>query len=342
MLSGVPTTVQEFGYKGGTFAEPDIRRARQMNVPLTMDCALPGICLNNCTYCGFCGVNRDRKLERMEIQRVFREFADLGGKSIKILGEGEPLLRPDILDLLRLVQSLGMTPVLFTCGDVLGSDELAQRFQGMTGEQVAVELESAGTTVVLKYEKRNQDDIVRRSGYTELRNRALIHLLDLGFNSYSPTRLGFAIVVQKDNLGEIPRIFGFALSKNVYPLVCPLMPIGKMAVRSERDIYCPPRGEIHALTQQLVQLRKRCHLGGDEESDFPGGLPCDISRAGMYMDDVGTVKVCEADDPVGSVRESSLAVLWRACSAAKDRKYEDNRWQGLCRPKRKAGIVCDY
>jgi len=332
-------TTKIFGYEGGTFSDKDIVQARKNNIPLTMDCALPGGCLNKCFYCGYFGVNHGPKLTQDEIVRVFEEFAALGGKSIKILGEGEPLLRKDILPLLAKIRNLGVIPVLFTCGDVLGSDELAQKIHHLSCDGIVRKLHDIGATVMLKYERQQQDSIVQRKGYSTLRNKALTRLLSAGFNRYHPTRLGFGIVLLKQNYGKIAYIFNFALHNNIYPLVCPLMPIGKVADPEIRVKYSPCPREITNLIQRLVTLREHEGIYFPDPVAFPGGLPCDIARAGMYMDDIGNIKLCEADDTVGNIRDSSLAELWQRCSKIKDRKYGKERWVGRCFPKISAGIL---
>ena len=246
-----------FGYKGGTFTNHEIIGARHQKNPLTMDCALPGTCLNNCTFCGFLSVNKQDKLEPHDRFCTFDEFAALGGKSIKILGEGEPLLRKDILSLVKWINYLGMTPVLFTCGDTLGSDELARKIHGCSCDEIVQNLYDTGVTVVLKYEKRQQDDIVQRQGYSTLRDKALERLLCQGFNKHSPSRIGFAIVLLRENFDEIPTVFEFALDNNIYPLVCPVMPIGKMKHHNAKAHHSPSCSEINILARRLVGLRER-------------------------------------------------------------------------------------
>ena len=46
-------------------------------------------------------------------------------------------------------------------------------------------------------------------------------LLEAGFNKFSPSHLGFGIVVLKENYDEIPKAYEMALDKNIYPLLCP-------------------------------------------------------------------------------------------------------------------------
>ena len=328
-----------FGYSGGTFNKVEIQNARSKNIPLTMDCALPGTCLNNCTYCGFLNVNKKEKLQPKEIIRIFEEFKELGGKSIKILGEGEPLLRNDIFILLENINDLGLIPVPFTCGDILGSEELAWKIHKRSCDEITEILYDIGATIILKYEKKKQDHIVQRKGYSDLRNQALKRLIHYGFNKHNPTRLGLAIVVLKENYNEIPFIFEFALNNNIYPLVCPLMPIGKMKESEVRNNFSPKPYDIFQLSKKLIKIREQKGIKFLDASDFPGGLPCDISRAGMYMDDIGNIKICESDDIVGNVRDLSLSELWRLCSEMKNRKYKEFRWKGLCFPKRNNRII---
>jgi hypothetical protein len=155
-----------FGYNGGTFSEEDVRTAIENGVPLTLDLAIPGECLNRCVFCGYYNVNSSGKLTQKEILSIVDQLAGLGGKSIKILGEGEPLLRKDIIFLLRAIADTGLIPVLFTCGDVIGDDQLSQKIHGTDGRDLASAIYEIGCTVVLKFEAKNEDDIVQRKGFS--------------------------------------------------------------------------------------------------------------------------------------------------------------------------------
>lgn len=328
-----------FGYQGGTFSHKSLETAREANIPLTLDIAIPGKCLNECVFCGYHGVNAAGKLSPSEIRSVFRQFKDLGGTSIKILGEGEPLLRDDIFGLLGDLYGLGLNSVLFTCGDVIGDDQLAKKVHGHTGHDIASWLKDTECTVVLKYDSHHEDDIVGRQGFSLLRNRALDILLDLEFNSSFPTKLGFGIVLLQWNLEEVPEIYRKALENNIYPLICPLMPIGKTRDEKYRKLLAPSRHRTHKLRDQLVRIRKEYGINSHTVSDFPGGLPCDVAKAGFYIDDAGNAFLCESDDLVGNVKEQSLVSLWRRISEGKDQKYGEARYRGLCFPKRSCGII---
>lgn len=332
--------VHPFGYHGGTFADYEFWEAYCNNRPLKLDMSIPGRCRNSCNYCGYYEVNSNGKLSPAEISNILHQWKDIGGKGVVIVGEGEPLLRPDIFDLLSCISDLCMIPVIFTCGDVIGDDRLsAMIHKGISGMDVAQRLEEIGCTVMLKFESWSQDDIVGRQGYSLVRNEALKILMNLSFNTHYPTRLGFGSVLLKRNIGEIPDMFRFALSNNLYPLICPLMPIGRCKEERWRESIAPTKEEVKALITILTEIRAEYGIPRDIVSDFPGGLPCDISRAGLYCDDIGNISLCESDEPVGNVKEKSLVELWKDATRRKDEKYGKLRCLGLCSPKRYYGIV---
>jgi MoaA/NifB/PqqE/SkfB family radical SAM enzyme len=133
--------------------------------------------------------------------------------------------------------------------------------------------------------------------------------MQVGFNRHYPSRLGFGTVLLKHNYDIIPEIFEYALENNIYPLICPLMPVGKSREKDARDILSPSRIDIAQLKTNLKKLRQKFGISEAIESDFPGGLPCDISSAGFYIDDAGNAFVCESDDLVGNIRRVALKVI---------------------------------
>lgn len=330
-----------FGYSGGTFLQNEIEDALENGYPLTLDIAIPGSCLNNCIYCGYYEINHNNKLSIEEINTIIKQFKRLGGKSIKILGEGEPLLRKDIFLILKEIKDNQLIPVLFTCGDVIGDENLAYKIHQKSSKELVDLLYSLNCTIMLKYEADGvaQDEIVQRKNYSVKRDRAIELILNKGFNRTFPTRIGFGSVLLKKNSDSIKNVFDNALDKNIYPLICPLMPIGKMGDSIERERLSPSKDFIGNLKKDLAELKIKNGINDKSESDFPGGLPCDISRTGFYIDDVGNVFICESDQKVGNIRENALKHLWKKIDSLKWQKYGKERCLGLCQPKRRAGIL---
>lgn len=328
-----------FGYEGGTFPEKDVDEAIRLGIPLTLDLSIPGECYNNCMFCGYYDVNKEGKLDRKEIFKIIRDFAALGGKSVKILGEGEPLLRADIIEILAFIKYNRMVPVLFASGDVIGDDRLSKKVHGIYGGELVERLGDIGVTVMLKFEGWEQDEVVGRRGFSKARNRALSYLLYYGFNEHYPTKLGFGTVLLKSNYEDIAPLFEYCLRENIYQLICPLMPIGKMEDEKERKRLAPSKKDVAVLKGRLKTIRTEFGVSPSVESDFPGGLPCDIARAGFYVDDVGNVYLCESDMRIGNVRTSNITTNWRVIDRLKTGKYGEKRRCGLCFPKRMIGVV---
>ncbi len=332
-----------FGYNGGTFSSVGVKEAIKNGTPVTLDMSVISGCLNNCFFCGYRALNEKGALKQNEIFDVIHQFGDVGGRSIKFVGEGEPLLRKDMLEILKKIKECGMIPVVFTCGDVLGNDALAYEFHHSSGMELVGRLSDAGATVMLKYDARNQDEISGRKGYSEMRENALERLIAAGFNLFSPTHLGFGSVVLRMNYKELPEIFGNALGKNIYPLFCALMPIGKTKEKEKRD-------EIGITAKQMTELSARLHSIAWEygipfkgAADFLGGLPCDMARGGFFINEKGGIKLCEPEEEIGNVRWLNLNDAWFVVTYLKDRKYNGERGcsrdSGRCYKKRELGII---
>lgn len=328
----------KFGYDGGTFDKKELELAKRKNIPLTLDFAIPCTCRNNCSYCGY-NQPTPNGLTKEEILTLIDQFKEIGGKSIKILGEGEPFMRNDILEILEHIYKKGLKPVLFTCGDAIGDEKLAKQIHGISSKEIINKLAEFNITVMLKYEKENEDDIVNTEGFSELRNRTLKLLKESGFNKFYPSHLGFGIVVLKANINEISKVYKMAVKENIYPLLCPLMPIGKVKnIKYLKKVGITGKELVH-LASNLYAIAQKQGIEFIEPADFPGGKPCDISRAGFYIDGNGNAMICEADDEVGNVREKTLKELWVKISNIKDKKYGKCRWEGKCFPKRNFGII---
>ncbi len=328
-----------FGYSGGTFSEKELAKARQERIPLTLDLAVPCSCFNNCIFCGYRFTQEGKRLSTAEILRIVDEFKELGGKSIKIVGEGEPLLRDDILKILKYIHSIGLKPVLFTCGDVLGDGELVKSIHGINSTRFINKLKKFDITVMLKYEMENEDQIVGREGFSELRNKALKLLIKAGLNKPRPTNLGFGIVVLKENAKEIPLAYEMALERNIYPLLCPLMPVGKVKEKAYREKLMLDSKRLVSLTVKLHSIAGKKGVCLEEVADFPGGLPCDIARAGFFIGSTGNIYLCESEENIGNIRNMALKEAWAKILDFKNRKYAGCRWDGKCFEKRRLGII---
>ena len=113
-----------------------------MNSPLALVAELTHRCPLHCVYCSnpLEMLRRDTELSTQEWSRIFQEANQLGVLQADLTG-GEPLARPDIIDLVRAARSAGLYVSLITSGMPLdeprlrclleaGLDHLQLSFQG--------------------------------------------------------------------------------------------------------------------------------------------------------------------------------------------------------------------
>ncbi len=349
-----------YAYNSRPLDDYQIMEARLGGSPIDLDLSIPCGCLNDCPYCGY----RERlgnRITQRDIFRLIDEFAELGGHSIRIVGEGEPFLRQDLFEILARMHQNGLVPVVFTCGDVLGDDELSKKMHGKGSDELVQMLLELNATIMLKYDSLdNADGATGRAGYTKMRDRAFSMLLDAGFNRFNPTRLGFGVVITKRNILELPDIYGLALSNNIYFLGCYLMPIGRIAEDGKRDLVGPGSVELIEISASLYKIAYEygvrelfdvllCPPSEDfplgfrvlfnGPHDFAGSRRCAIATSGFFVDCTGEIKFCETLPAVGRFPGLGLAEAWRKMMPVVDREYSACRSVGRCETKREVGVI---
>lgn len=153
-------------------------------------------CNISCIHCyRDAGNKRSDELDTVEGKKLLSEIAKAGFK-IMILSGGEPLLRPDIYELISHARNLGMRPVLGTNG-ILITPEVA-------GKLKAAGLACAG--ISLDSKDKAQHDKFRGSGGAwdkTLRGMAACRSAGLPFQIHT--------TVTNNNQGEITAITDFAV-----------------------------------------------------------------------------------------------------------------------------------
>ncbi len=115
-------------------------------------------CNEHCVHCYLPSVKSPQELSIPEIEKLLTEFYSLGGFSILLTG-GELLIRKDILDIFKIVKSLGLMPSMISNLNLLDEDklqaiiELSPRSVGCSIYSARAELHDAITTVKGSFEK---------------------------------------------------------------------------------------------------------------------------------------------------------------------------------------------
>jgi len=278
---------------------------------------------NYCPWnCGFCFTEdpenpegeKRRLSNEMSLEKrlsLIDEAAELGAKTINVVGAGEPTIDPDFWALIERMQRHSIIPIVYT--------EAALR---LTDKSFAQRLYAAGATVVVKvnslWNEAYQNAVVagppdrkrpRSDNYTQLRNAAIETLIETGFNGSDPTRLAFDTIVCRQNLDEIPRLHRWAREHNIFVLFVNYLPSG----RSSDGLHdALTREEQFRLFKELARIDAE-EYGILHDSRFPyaGGTPCTIRGMGLFVKIGGKVFDCPGEsEELGDVRAETLASVW--------------------------------
>lgn len=296
---------------------------------LTLDIDFGNYCSLNCPHCfrrnNQVDVGDNDQLTFDDLKRIILEAKELGLKSVKFLGAGEPMQNTRFIEFLRFLKNLDVIPLIFTKGHVIGDDrEVAKwnRLYGITtGEQLVAELNRVNASVLLGFNSFSpavQDKMVGGiDGYTATRNRALELLEAAGFNKCNPTRLALiGAPITKENIGNILEMYKWARVRNLHFVSCPTMVSGRS--RDNWKVVTPPQSELVDLYTKMYKfnLKRGIHikesLRREGISAYSGCRPCNQVACGMYITLTGKVLRCPGDDTTifGDVAKQSIADIW--------------------------------
>lgn len=153
---------------------------------------------------------------------ILDQAKKLGAKTLRIAGEGEPLLDKNFWSTVNYAFSLGMNVFVFTNGTLITrkiAREIAKR------EKLTMVLKFSGSPAVMEKltggkKKFSQANFVKYDGL-EI-PKYLKYLIDLGMNTpdkYGNSRLGIEMLLRKTNYGFITDIFRWARRNHIIPYV---------------------------------------------------------------------------------------------------------------------------
>ena len=300
---------------------------------LTLDLDFGKRCSLNCPHCFRKSNKADlaggKEMGYDDIVNVVKQAKELGCKSVKFLGAGEPFETPRILDFLRVLKELKITPLVFTKGHVLGNDALVKKLYKdygiSSGEQLVAELDRLGVTFLLGFNSfapEVQNKMVGGIiGYTEKRNRALKLLCEAGLNKTNPTRIGLIVTpITVESYNEIYKIYCWGKLRNLGVVTCPTMVSGRCGDEETWREITPPVQELVDLYTKIYEFNLQYRFQTMEQikeegiSSYAGFHPCNQVSCGMYVTLNGTVLRCPGDDTTifGSIWENPLDAIWHS------------------------------
>lgn len=296
--------------------EEIVRESVESNRLYMLDMDFTNACNLGCPYCyrAEYGEQSHKRLDSEvgyeEALDLIGQAADLGCRSVKVVGAGEPAIDPDFLEKVGYISEKGMIPVVFTNGIQIAREE-----------DLSSSLYQLDASVVLKVNSLRpevQDMMVGRPGYTEERGRALDVLMGTGFNDHEPTRLGFDSVITIHNREEIPDLFRYCRQNNIFPIFKSFIPTGDALKRKDWELK---REEMAGLYQDIRRIDEgEFGIVHDGELPYAGGFPCNQIHYALYVDVEGNVYSCPGSrELLGNIREKGLGEIWNSERAVKIR-----------------------
>ncbi|MBU6996832.1 MAG: radical SAM protein [Theionarchaea archaeon] len=339
------------------------------------------LCLHNCPFCfneesavysqykvGFDGkaaldgsgtqrINRMMTLkETFGVIDQAREIADSEGHDfeyVKFLGPGELLMNPQLFEIIDMYSERKVHFCIFTKGAILGSDELAQKYQGMDAEALVDELAgNQGVSLLFSFQSfdhvrqnslvttvSENGDIKGLQEYSLLRDRALEYLFESAFyrNSVTDRLCMINAPIVPENLEESFHIYAFFVERGTPIFMTPSMVSGKGCSQLERQKRVLTAEEWQS---RLVELYARIYVYNVKKgvqtheeiqtegiAAYVGCTPCNQAAVGLYIRANGIVQVCpgrfDEETVYGNVLETPLRAIW---------EESPNRMRGIRNP----------
>jgi MoaA/NifB/PqqE/SkfB family radical SAM enzyme len=251
-------------------------------------------CSADCTYCYAKNSSTGEPLTAREIKGLLRRAASLGIKTIDWMG-GDPMERPDWIELLQTARYNGMTNNLWTCGAQLNDMGRAKWVMDLT----------KGGYVMIHLDSLNPDTLrAMRSTYNPLTTRETLRGVELLLDMGKPA----------NEIGNLLMLTSYQTSQDVKETMTYLY--NKLGVRTCLMSLKPvdDAGKLTAMIPKAEEvsaayrLRDEMFLGGQSMGcqDFPR----QFCGSTLFISNDGRVSSCYSlRRNLGSVRESNLEDL---------------------------------
>lgn len=252
-------------------------------------------------------------LDRDIFAGLCRELQTMGTRRLVFCGQGEPLLHPELLDLIRLAKDAGLQVVLVTNGTLLDEEKI-HGFIDSRLDRVRVSLWASSPEEYAK----NYPGTSPRLFEATLRGLALLGSIKTSRASVVP-RVTLHTVLDRFNWRQIDSFVTLALEAGVGAVS--FAPLHTLSGRL-RDLALATEEE-RELKDNLRRARKRLqrsgvgHNIGETIRRYEIGeavrsrVPCYIGWTHPRIRVDGTVHPCgPCPRPMGNLRERSLREIW--------------------------------
>jgi len=292
---------------GWNFDKEDYIRAHRNEQLLTAQIETSNICNLNCIYC----FREDQTDTRKTIKNneltlnerfdLIEQLADLGTKTINIIGAGEPSIDQSLLETVQYINKKNIIPVVFTNGFRLSANMAKKLFDMNASLMVKIN----------SFDETKQDMLANKQGYTRERNKTLKLLIDIGFNNSQDdyeTRLGIDSIICTANLDDIDEIYQYAKENNLMPMIKTFIPTGRSLYLKNLEI---DSDKFFSIAQHIDLVEKNNKpTTMNHFIPYLGGIKCtQYGSTALYVTVNGDITACPGtldDFNIGNIRQISI------------------------------------
>lgn len=306
-------------------AQEDVSRAiTQEDYPIHLRYLLfklTNYCNSDCAYCSH-AVNRAIPEKKHVIShelaiKTIEDAAKMGVQAISMSG-GEPLLRKDIVSLIKKVVDCKMIPVLLTNGLLL--------------DRCWDELGAAGLRyIVISVDSVNREVYERQRGASfELAMKGIEAARKLR-DKYGYAEIHVSAVLTKDNYEDFMDLVAYMRDRDIKVQVIPY----HKRQNDAENLTIKEADKIKELTSRLIEIKKESKTIANSVGflqhlpdyfingkTLPDHFACKVGYTNLCIDAYMDVKPCWSCrfEPIGNLSEKSLPEMWSSDKLVEYRK----------------------
>lgn len=304
---------------GTPFTDADIETTRKNGRLLTMELELSRVCNLRCIYCyAESGLPLENELSFDEIISALDQGAALGVRKVIVLGGGEPMAYPRIMDVLHAIHERRLEIELFTNGTLLTA-EIIEEFKQLKVNPV-IKFNSLTPEI--------QDHLAGRKGSYDTIRAGLDMLLEAGFPN-EELSLGAQTVICKPNYQELPAMWRWLRSRSIIPYFETITDQGR--AKDHESLAVSP-SELQSLFKELSRIDRE-EFGIHWEPKPPvAAFTCRRHLFSCTITSIGDVIPCPGVNiPAGNIRQSSLSEILSESEVFKNLRNIRETIKGDCK-----------
>lgn len=304
---------------GLEFSQQEIAACKAKQGLLSLELELSRACNLRCIYCyAESGVALKNELRLEEILAIIDQAANLGAKKIIILGGGEPLLYPHIVDVIDHIKSHNMDVDLFTNATLI-TPKMAQI---LYDRNVAISMKTNSQQEAI------QDELAGRKNTWKEIKQGFKALQDVGYPDTDHT-LGIETIICAQNYAEIPTLWRFARDNNIIPYIETMTDQGRAT--EHESLHISPE-KVKAMFERLAVIDKEEYGNSWLPRPPLAGSHCARHEYSCTVTSIGEVLPCPGVSiATGNIREQPLDEILRGSSVIQELRNIRTNIHGKCK-----------